>query len=325
MQWFKLAPSVQWTIGGIIAVLVVATLSVVALRMARPDRDWTELTQRIVTWWVLTATFVGALVANRTVAIVFFAFASFLAFKEYLSLIPTRRADRRVLFWAYLAIPAQYYWVYAEWYGMFIIFIPVYMFLLLPLRMIAIGQTEGFLRAAGTLHWGLMTTVFSLSHAAFMLILRFRNDPDSRPGPGLVLFLVVMTQLNDVAQYLWGKSLGRRKVVPTVSPGKTWVGFLGGIGTSLALAALLGPFLTPLHVYQSLGAGLLISVAGFVGDVNMSALKRDLHVKDSGTMLPGHGGVLDRVDSLTYTAPLFFHYVYWQFVFHTHGSLEFSP
>ncbi len=325
MQWFKLGLPVQMTIGGILAVLGVATLTVAVLRIARPQRDWTELTQRILTWWVLTVVFVGALVASRTVAILFFAFTSFLAFKEYLSLIPTRRADRRVLFWAYLAIPAQFYWVYAEWYGMFIIFIPVYMFLLLPLRMITIGETEGFLRAAGTLHWGLMITVFSLSHAAFLLILRFKDAPESLPGPGLVLFLVVLTQLNDVAQYIWGKSLARQKIVPTVSPGKTWAGFFGGVGTSLVLAALLGPFLTPLGLYQSLGAGLLISVSGFVGDVNMSALKRDLHIKDSGTMLPGHGGILDRVDSLTYTAPLFFHYVYWQFIFHTHGSLEFSP
>ena len=91
-------------------------------------------------------------------------FVSFLAFKEYITLIPTRRADHRVLFWAYLTISAQYYWAADGWYGMFIIFIPVYAFLLLPARMVLIGETEGFIRAAGTLHWGLMTTVFSLSH-----------------------------------------------------------------------------------------------------------------------------------------------------------------
>src|SRR5262245_31946586 len=160
------------------------------------------------------------------------------------------------------------------------------MFLLLPLRMISIGETEGFLRAAGTLHWGLMTTVFSLSHTAFLLILRFKDAPATvpGPGPGLVLFLVVMTQLNDVAQYLWGKTFGCQKIVPTVSPGKTWAGFLGGVGTSIVIAGILGPFLTPLNLPRSLCAGLLISVAGFVGDVNMSALKRDLHVKDTGTI-----------------------------------------
>jgi phosphatidate cytidylyltransferase len=202
---------------------------------------------------------------------------------------------------------------------MFIIFIPVYMFLLLPLRMVTIGQTEGFLRAAGTMHWGLMVTVFSLSHTAFLLVLRLRDAPDELPGPGMVLFLVVLTQLNDVCQFLWGKSLGKRKVVPTVSPGKTWAGLLGGVATTTLTAYFVGPILTPMSANQSIIAGLIIGIGGFVGDVNISALKRDLHIKDSGSLLPGHGGILDRVDSLTYTAPLLFHYLYWLFDWHTFG------
>jgi phosphatidate cytidylyltransferase len=135
-----------------------------------------------------------------------------------------------------------------------------------------------------------------------------------------VLFLVVLTQLNDVAQFLWGKSLGRRKIVPEVSPGKTWAGFLGGVATTTLLATLSGPYLTPLNQQQSLIAGLIIGVGGFIGDVSISALKRDLGIKDSGSLLPGHGGILDRVDSLTYTAPLFFHYVYWLIPFQTFGT-----
>jgi phosphatidate cytidylyltransferase len=250
---------------------------------------------------------------------------SFLALKEFLSLIPTRRADRRVLFWAYLAIPLQYYWVYTEWYGMFIIFIPVYMFLLLPMRMVSVGQTDGFISAAGTLHWGLMTMVFCISHAAFLLILRLKDRPEELPGPGLVLFLVLLTELNDIAQFVWGKMFGRQKVVPTVSPGKTWGGLLGGVATTIVLATLAGPLLTPMDRGQSAIAGLIIGLGGFVGDVCISAMKRDLHIKDSGSMLPGHGGVLDRIDSLTYTAPLFFHYIYWSFLFQTHGALLSLP
>ena len=228
-------------------------------------------------------------------------------------------ADRRVLFWAYLAIPVQFYWIYLEWYGLFIIFIPVYMFLLLPLRMVIIGQTEGYIRAIGTVHWGLMLTVFCLSHTAFLLILREAGSPGDHPGVGLVLFLVIMTQLNDVCQFLWGKSLGRAKILPKVSPGKTWAGFVGGVATTTVVGWQVGPFLTILDQSQSLVAGLIIGIGGFVGDVNLSALKRDLHVKDSGSLLPGHGGILDRIDSLTYTAPLFFHYVYWSFDWHTFG------
>jgi phosphatidate cytidylyltransferase len=320
MGWFALTPVVQWTLAGIFGLLVMASLFVALLRRLNPDRNFSELSQRVNTWWVMVIIFTVAMVVSRTVSLIFFAFVSFLALKEYLSLIPTRRADRRPLFWAYLAIPIQYYWVYAEWYGMFIVFIPVFCFLLLPVRMLLIGETEGYLRATGTLQWGLMTTVFSLSHAAFLLILRQKDHPEIAAGPGLMLYLVVLTQLNDVAQYIWGKTLGRAKIVPSVSPKKTWIGFLGGVATTTLLATLLGPFLTPMDHLQSLVAGLIIGVGGFFGDINLSALKRDLGIKDAGSLLPGHGGILDRVNSLTYTAPLFFHYIYYLFSWHTFGA-----
>ena len=243
-------------------------------------------------------------------SLVFFALVSFLALKEYFSLIPTRRADRRVLFWAYLTIPLQYIWIAKAWYGMFIIFVPVYAFLFLPMRMVIIGETRNFLRAVGTLHWGLMTTVFSISHVAFLLVLPPEKNP-AAAGAGLILFLVFLTQFNDVGQYIWGKMLGRHKVVPKVSPNKTWEGLIGGVATTTVLAALLASWLTPLDLKEAIFAGLLIGLSGFVGDVTISALKRDVGAKDSGSLLPGHGGILDRIDSLTYTAPLFFHFVYY--------------
>ena len=130
-------------------------------------------------------------------------------------------------------------------------------------------------------------------------------------GAGLLLYLIFLTQSNDVAQFLWGKSMGRRKIVPNVSPNKTWEGFLGGAGTTTLLAVMLSGLLTPLSIPLAFVAGLLISTAGFVGDVVISAIKRDIGVKDSGSLLPGHGGIIDRIDSLTYTAPLFFHFVYY--------------
>ena len=319
MNLETLSTEARWFLASIGAVLVFATIIVQAMIRLKPHVDLGNLTRRVNSWWVMTGVFTFAMVLSRNVSIGFFAFISFLALKEFLSLIPTRRADRRVLFWAYLAIPLQFLWIYLEWYGLFIIFIPVYMFLLLPLRMVMIGQTEGYIRAIGTIHWGLMLTVFCLSHTAFLLILRTVDTPNELPGVSLVLFLVVMTQLNDVSQFLWGKSLGRSKILPKVSPSKTWAGFLGGVGTTTIAAWLIGPFLTILDAGQSLVAGIIISTGGFIGDVNLSALKRDLHVKDSGKMLPGHGGILDRIDSLTYSAPLFFHFVYWSFHWHTFG------
>lgn len=258
----------------------------------------------------MAAVFTFAIIINRNISLIFLAFLSFLALKEFYSLIPTRRADRRVLFWAYLSIPVQFFWIYIGWYGMFIIFIPVYMFLLLPIQMILIGENKGFLNSVGSIHWGLMLMVFGLSHLAFLLALP-TGDSHGAGGAGLILYLVILTQCNDVAQYIWGKLFGRHAVVPKVSPNKTWQGLIGGILTTIGLAFLLAPLLTPLSLRDTFLTGLIISIAGFIGDVNISALKRDLGIKDSGTVIPGHGGVLDRVDSLTYTSPIFFHFVHY--------------
>ncbi len=297
-------------LAGIVTLLAAATLVVALMTRSRPHHDHTELESRIRTWWAIVVIFSIAILVDRLAAIIFLAFVSFLALKEYLSMIPTRRSDRQAMFWAYLSIPGQYYWVYKSWYGMFIIFIPVYIFLLLPLRMVLIGEIKGFLRSAGTLHWGLMITVFGLSHSAYLLALP--ADPDvPAGGAGLLLYLLFLTQFNDIAQYVCGKLLGHHKVTPKVSPNKTYEGLLGGVITTVLLAYLLAPFLTPLNQAHAIMAGLIISFGGFIGDLNISAIKRDLGIKDSGVLLPGHGGVLDRVDSLSYTAPLFFHFIYY--------------
>jgi phosphatidate cytidylyltransferase len=309
MLWNLPANNVLWSLGAIVTALVLSTLAVYVV----PAYRQVELQQRMTSWCWIVAIFATVLVVNRSIAIVFFGCLSFLAFKEYISLIPTRLSDRRVLFWAYLAIAVQYYWISIHWYVMFLIFIPIYMFLFLPMRMVIAGETQGFLKAIGTLHWGLMLTVFSLGHLAYLLMLPDRGNPIAGSA-GLILYLVFLTEINDIAQYIWGKSCGRHPVTPTVSPNKTWEGLLGGIATTTILAIAIAHWLTPFDWIHALGIGLIISCAGFVGDVTISALKRDLGVKDSGSSIPGHGGILDRLDSLTYTAPIFFHFtVYFYF------------
>jgi phosphatidate cytidylyltransferase len=170
------------------------------------------------------------------------------------------------------------------------------------------GETRGFLKAAGTLNWGIMTTVFSIGHMAYLLVLPLSVNP-AAGGAGLVFFLVVLTQLNDVTQFLFGKTFGRHKITPTVSPNKTWESLMGGVASTTLVSWLAAPLLTPFTATQSVAIGMIIALAGFTGDVVISAIKRDLQIKDTGTMIPGHGGILDRIDSLTYTAPLFFHIV----------------
>ncbi len=309
MLWNLPAPNVLWSLGLVTVLIAIATMAVYLVPVYRQI----ELQQRMISWCWIVAIFVMVLVVNHSIALFFFGFLSFLAFKEYISLIPTRRIDRRVLFWAYLAIIIQYYWISIHWYVMFLIFVPVYVFLFLPLRMVIAGEPQGFLKAIGTIHWGLMLTVFSLGHLAYVLMLPDQGNPVAGSA-GLVLYLVFLTEINDIAQYIWGKSCGRHPVTPTVSPNKTWEGLGGGVLTTTVLAIAIAPWLTPFDWIHALGIGLIISSAGFVGDVTISALKRDLGVKDSGSSIPGHGGILDRIDSLTYTAPLFFHFtVYFYF------------
>lgn len=290
----------------IFALLLVATVVNGLLVLLRPGKDWQELTLRIRTWWVIIVLFSLAMLSPQWLALTFFALVSFIALKEFLTLAPSRQSDRMPLLWMFIAIPINYWLIGIGWYGMFVVFIPIYVFLFLPARMVLTGDTQGFLRTASQLHWSLMTTVFAFSHVAFLLVL---PADGLQTGALLVLFLVGLTEFNDIAQYLWGKSLGRIRVIPKVSPNKTLAGLLGGVVTTAVAAMILGPLLTPLNWPMALLAGVIIGITGFCGDVVMSAIKRDIGVKDSGTLLPGHGGILDRLDSLIFTAPVFFHFI----------------
>ncbi|MGR5443677.1 phosphatidate cytidylyltransferase [Vibrio jasicida] len=293
----------------IVAVLVLGTLSYLYLSRSNPDKDYHELKLRIRSWWWMVGIVFITLALPTSYTLVFVAFLSFMAFKEFLSIVPTRLTDRRVIFWAYLSIPFQYYWLSIEWYGMYIIFIPVYMFLYLPMVAVIIGDTKGFIRSAGIIHWALMLTVFCVSHMAYLLVLPSKNP--SAGSMGMLLFLLVSTQFNDVCQYVWGKAFGKHKIVPKVSPNKTWQGFLGGALTTIVVSYFMAPYLTPLTASQGLIAGIIIAFSGFIGDLVISSVKRDLKIKDTSLFIPGHGGILDRIDSLMFTAPLFFHYIYY--------------
>jgi phosphatidate cytidylyltransferase len=296
--------SISWTPVPVVLLGIVALLSLASLAVWRRREPNGELALRVRSWWVIVSLGATALLLGRFSITVFLALVSFLALKEYLSVIPTRRADRRVLIWAYLAIPVQYALVHAGNYTLAISFVPVYLFLFLSAVLVLTGETGNYLIAVSTLFWGLMLTVFCLSHLAMLFAM-----PGNSEGASLLLYLVLMTQVGDVAQYLWGKQYGKRLVLPSVSPSKTVEGLIGGIITITLLSGLLGPYLTPMSWSLALAGGCLIAVSGFFGDVTVSALKRDLGIKDSSSFIPGHGGILDRVDSLTYTAPLFFHLI----------------
>ncbi|KGQ18238.1 Phosphatidate cytidylyltransferase [Lysobacter dokdonensis DS-58] len=308
-QW----PQTVLLFGGIFAVLILATAIAEALRWrtrGRPNTVVDNLVARIRAWWVMAAVMAAAFWLGRTGMIVLFALVSLFALREFITLTPTRRND----YWAlavafYLVLPGQYWLVYTDWYGMYTLLIPVYAFLLLPILSTHGGDTTAFLERTSKVQWGLMICVFCISHVPALLNLHIPGFE----GRNLLLiaFLVIVVQSSDVLQYLWGKLAGKHLIAPRLSPSKTVEGFVGGVASATALGAALW-WITPFTPWQAAGLALVVNLMGFWGGLVMSAIKRDRGIKDWGHMIEGHGGVLDRLDSVCFAAPVFFHFIrYW--------------
>jgi phosphatidate cytidylyltransferase len=298
-------------LGGIAALLVLSSGIALVLerRVQTPEGLLVvaNLSARIRAWWAMTAVFVAALATGGIGSVILFGLTSFIALREFITLTPTRRADHRTLFWAFFVfVPIQYYLVATHWYGLFVIFIPVYAFLFVPVRSVLAGDTQDFLARTAKIQWGLMVAVYCVSHAPALLMLQIPGFEGENAK--LLLYLIVVVQLSDVLQYVFGKTLGRHKIAPLVSPNKTWEGAIGGIASATLIGALLW-WATPFSPWAAAGIALIINLAGFAGGLCMSAIKRDRGIKDFGSLIQGHGGVMDRIDSLCFAAPLFFHVV----------------
>ena len=267
-----------------------------------------DLKTRTKSWWIMCTLFITATIISNVITYVCIGFLSFAALREFYSVIKLRKSDRAGMLWCYLAIPVQYYLAYKGWYELFIVFIPVFMFIWIPFILVLEGETKMIMSSMAGLPTSLMLCVFGLSHMAYLISLPEING-FSAGGKGLLLFLIFITQINDVMQFIWGKIIGKHKILPKISPNKTWGGFIGGLISSVFIGYLMS-FLTPLNDWQVIVVSFFISGVGFVGDVVVSAIKRDMGVKDMGQTIPGHGGVLDRIDSLALTTPIFFHLVY---------------
>jgi len=309
MPALSLNRELLWLFSGVLVLLVVSSLmgSVLKTR-ARNDaaRATVEnLVARIKAWWFMCAIFAITLAVGRAGSLVLFGLLSFLALREFITLTRTHRADHRTLFWAFFVFtPLQYWLVGVQWYGMFALLIPVYAFLFVAARVAAAGDTQRFLERAAEIHFGLMLCVFCVSHAPALLMLDIPGFEGRNAN--LLMFLVLVAQMSDVLQYVWGKLTGRHRIAPTVSPNKTVEGFLGGTGTAVLIGAALW-WVTPFSPLQAAGMSAAIALMGFFGGLVMSAVKRDRGVKDFGSVIEGHGGILDRIDSICFAAPIFFH------------------
>lgn len=298
-----------WLMGGVLTLLLVATVVGSVLR-ARATADSARavvenLNSRIRAWWVMVAIFAVAFLAGPIATLVLFGCMSFFALREFVTLTPTKPADHVPLFLSFFVlIPLQYGLIGYRWYGLFAILIPVYAFLVLPAVSALAGDPDRYLERNAKIQWAIMVTVYCVSHTPALLLLSIEGYEGQNAL--LIFFLLLVTQMSDVLQYVFGKLLGRTRLAPAISPSKTVEGLVGG---GLAATAVGGAmyWITPFSLLQALAMSFVIVVMGFLGGLTLSAVKRSLGVKDWGAMIEGHGGMLDRVDSLSFAAPIFFH------------------
>jgi phosphatidate cytidylyltransferase len=309
-----------WLIGGVAALLAVtSTIGWILLsrlnKQANPSEKARKTIDNLVTrvnaWWVMLAVLGVAFLAGKLGTVILFGAISYFALREFITLTPTRKGDHRTLSLAFfLLIPLQYYLIYIEWYALFSILIPVYAFLFMPCISVLAQDTEHFLERTAKIQWGVMISIYCISHAPALLLLTIPNYT----GQNLLLlfYFLLIVQLSDVLQYVFGNLFGKTKVAPIVSPNKTLEGLVGGGLSAVGVGAALW-WLTPFTPLQSAGMAAVIVLMGFLGGLVMSAIKRSLGAKDWGNMIEGHGGMLDRMDSVSFAAPIFFHLVRYYF------------
>ena len=267
------------------------------------------LKQRVNSWWIIFIIVVLMIGVKREILFLVMAIISIISFKELTSKLKFNSKYKKTLLIAYIAIPIQYYFAYSKFFIAFLTFIPVGMLVLLPFRSSLEDLRDESIKTFSQLHWALMLTVFSLSHISYIASLP-NIELQKEGAPGMIFFLIVITQLNDVTQFIAGKLFGKRKISPLISPNKTWAGLIGGLFGSVIFGYFFKGLL-PLTTYQTMFLSMLIALSGFFGDLNISAIKRDLKIKDMGDLIPGHGGILDRMDSLIFSNLVFFYLTYY--------------
>jgi phosphatidate cytidylyltransferase len=266
----------------------------------------TTFNRRVRVWWILYALLLVAFFSPAlTVAI--FGLMSFEALREFITLTPTRRADHRALFWTLIFFtPMQYIFVACNLYGLYSIFIPVYAFLFIPARVALAGDYKRFLERVAKIQSGLLICVYCLSFAPALLYLNI-DGATSGDKARLLFFFITMALLSEAFQFVWSQLYGRHVIAPEINASRTWEGLVGG-SASTALAGMVLHWATPFaFLWQTAFMSMIVAVMGFAGAMTMSAIKRDRGVRDYGTLVEGHGGVLDRIDAICFAAPVFYH------------------
>jgi phosphatidate cytidylyltransferase len=294
--------------------------------------------QRVKVWWMICAILALGVILGRVATVVLFCLVSMWALREYITMTPTRRGDHRVLFWTLLLFtPLQYVFVgigrslidsetwlanvlpRIDFYGVYTIMIPVYASLFIPARIALSGDHKRFLERTAKIQAGLLICVYALSHAPALLDLKLSYRVAGEQGPewrdwsgaegsnaGLLFFFILIVQLGDALQFAWDRLAGKHVIAPAINASRTWEGFIGGVLSTIVMGVLFS-WVTPFTLVGAAIMSMIVAVMGFAGGMTMSAIKRDRGVEDYGTLVQGHPGLLDRVDSICFAAPVFFH------------------
>lgn len=319
----SMTPSLVWMIGIVFVALAVGSvIRIFSLRNAHEELRHKRFAS-LRTWWIIAVVVAACLVLGRLGICLLLAAAGMIAFREYATLLGIRDSERLAVYAVYGISALHYLLIFFGQVSAFLVFVPLGGLAILAVLQLLRGDPRGYVRTLGGVYWGMMVLTYGVSHAAYLFIY-----PATAAGPagpaGWFLFLVVLTEADDIFQAIVGRAFGshkRHRLVPVISPNKTWEGLIGGMLATITLAILLAPWLTTLADGSDSGplsrwggpvlAGTVVTLAGLFGDINMSAVKRDSGVKDSSALLPGMGGLIDRVDSLTFTAPTFVYFVVW--------------
>jgi len=305
--------------GILVVISVTAFLFTFRSRQGEHDQAWHDelrnFRKLLGTSWFMVVVFWLAWASGDTVATVLFALIAFLALREFITLSPTRRGDHRSLVLAFFVVlPIQFWLVGTEHFDLFTVFIPVYVFLAIPLASALAGDTHRFLERNAKLQWGIMVCIYGMSHVPALLLLDFSNRNYVGKGAFLVFFLVFVVQTCMVVQHLLSRRLQRPPSQPAVSKSFNWYSW--GLGMLVgSIAGGLLSFITPFKPGQALAMAFIACAAGSLGHFVMKALKRDRGITAWGkrVSVTGANGLLDRVDALCFAAPIFFHSVRWYF------------
>jgi phosphatidate cytidylyltransferase len=311
----------------VFGVLLLATIGAFFLSLRSYDDEAKALRRHhdlryfegvLSTSWMMALVFWLGWVSGTSVALVLFGFVSFFCLREFLTLSPTKRGDHRSLILAFFVIlPMQYWLVATGRFELFTVFIPVYVFLIIPVISALANDADRFLERNAKLQWGIMACIYGISHVPALLLLEFPKY--SNKNSFLVFFLVIVVQVSQLVQHLVSRIWRRDPLLPNISQSFNWLSVFIGIAVGSALGGALAG-ITPFKPGQAFAMAFVACLAGSLGHLVMKALKRDRGIpiwrSEQGGVrqgVTGAGGLLDRVDALCFAAPVFFHFVQWYF------------